>query len=613
MDANAKPNRKKEKFTAGIGKAMYWIWTLVMVSSGLTGMGMNAVTYGQGMVMLPGYAMGMMVFFLAFLGGKDTPRKGDPRPSRWAFFGAGWVTGTAAGITMISSQSIGFLLAIVTLFAVHRILLHKKKVASNTDDEDMDGEFIRGARIYDYRDPKKLAALKTKEKYPITIGGVEIPRDEEPSHFLLAGGPGTGKSVAISQMLETIRLRGERAIVYDPTGEYLQWFYRPGDRILNPLDARSEPWTPWSDADNRADFEALAGGLIADDERQPFFPQSARALLVAILETTKSVSEMTRMIMASENEELIELVKKCGLLGLVGSSQTFSNSRASMTAPTTCLRYLRDTRPGEMPFSIREWVMNEEQNKGSWLFLTSRADQRTTLRPLLSLWLDVAINGVMMLPPSRVRRLWLMVDELPTLQKMPKIGIAQAECRKYGLAVVTGIQSIAQLRDTYGQFGAETMLGLPQSKLILRLPDPDTSQWAAKAIGTRNLVREVQSESSNSSGGGESSSFQNTVEDSILPSQIQGLPKLEGILLYPASDDGVKICRVKLNWKDRPSQAQAYVMARAITPEPDLISETVPSLPQVTESTPTTVNASVSEFQLPGEVEQEEIGHDDPF
>lgn len=611
MDSNAKSNRKKEKFTAGIGKAMFWIWTLVMVSSGLTSMGMTAATYGQGLVMLPGYAMGMMAFFLGFIGGKDSPRKGDNRPSRWAFLGAGWVTGTAAGITMIASQSVGFLLAIGTLIIVHRILLHNKKVVQNTDDEDMDGEFIRGARIYDYRDPKKLTALKTKEKHPITIGGVEIPRDEEPSHFLFAGGPGTGKSVAISQMLETIRLRGERAIVYDPTGEYLQWFYRQGDRILNPLDARSEPWTPWSDAETRADFEALAGGLIADDERQPFFPQSARALLVAILETTKSVSEMTRMIMASENEELIELVKKCGLLGLVGSSQTFSNSRASMTAPTTCLRYLRDTKPGEMPFSIRRWVMNEEQNKGSWLFLTSRADQRTTLRPLLSLWLDIAINGVMLLSPSRERRLWLMVDELPTLQKMPKIAIAQAECRKYGLGVVTGIQSIAQLRDTYGQFGAETMLGLPQSKLILRLPDPDTAQWAAKAIGTRNLVREVQSESSNSSGGGESSSFQNTTEDSILPSQIQGLPKLEGILLYPASDDGVKICRVKLGWKDRPSQAEAYLMARP--QEPDFITETVPSLSQVVdEPAPTTVNSGVSEFQLPGEVEQE-VGHDDPF
>ena len=611
MSTNAKQNRKKESFLKGAGSAAFWLWTLVMITSGLASMGMSAASYAHGTVMMPAYVMALIPFGLGVYGGRNTQKKGSTKATRWQFLGALWVTGTAMGITLIASQSIGFLLAIGTLIAVHRILLHKKKIVNNADDEDMDGEFIRGARICDYRDPKRLEKQKSKNKYPITIGGVEIPRDEEPSHFLFAGGPGTGKSVAISQILETIRARNERAIVYDPTGEYLQWFYRPGDKILNPLDARSEPWTPWSDADNRADFEALAGGLIADDERQPFFPQSARALLVAILETTKSVSEMTRMIMASENEELIELVKKCGLLGLVGSSQTFSNSRASMTAPTTCLRYLRDTKPGELPFSIRSWVMDEQRNQGNWLFLTSRADQRTTLRPLLSLWLDVAINGVMMLPPSRTRRLWLVVDELPTLQKMPKIAIAQAECRKYGLAVVTGIQSIAQLRDIYGQHGAETMLGLPQSKLILRLPDPDTSAWAAKAVGTRNLLREVQSESSNSSGGGESSSFQNTTEDSILPSQIQGLPKLEGILLFPASDDGVKICRVKLAWKERANQAEAYVMARTITAEP-FITETVPDLAQVVaESTPTTVNAAVSEFQMPGEME--EAGHDDPF
>ena len=611
MSTNTNAGRKKESFTKGAGAAAYWLWALVMVTSALASMGMSAAEYEHGVVMMPVYIMALIPFGLGVYGGKNTPRKGSTKATRWQFLGALWVTATAMAITSVASQSIGFLLAIGTLIAVHRILLHKKKIVNNVDDEDMDGEFIRGARIFDYRDPKKLEKQKSKDKYPITIGGVEIPRDEESSHFLFAGGPGMGKSVAISSMLETIRARGERAIVYDPTGEYLQWFYRPGDRILNPLDARSEPWTPWSDADNRADFEALAGGLIADDERQPFFPQSARALLVAILETTKSVSEMTRMIMASENEELKELVKKCGLIGLVGSDQTFSNSRASMTAPTTCLRYLRDTRPGEMPFSIRQWVMGEEQNKGSWLFLTSRADQRITLRPLLSLWLDIAINGTMMMSPNRERRLWLMVDELPTLQKMLKIAVAMAECRKYGLCVVTGIQTIAQLRDVYGIHGAETMLGLPQTQTIFRLPDPDTAQWASKAIGSRNLTREVLSESSNSSGGGESSSFQNTTEDAILPSQIQSLPKLEAILSYSDGGEGVKKCRVKLNWKERPAQAEAYVMARATTP--DFVSETAPDLAQVVEApTPTTVNAGVAEFQTPGEME-EEVGHDDPF
>ena len=604
--------RKKEAFTKGAGSAAFWLWALVMVTSGLTAMGMSVASYSDGTVMMPAYIIALIPFGLGVYGGKNTPGKGSTKATRWQFLGALWVTATAMAITLVASQSIGFLLAIGTLIAVHRILLHKKKIVNNVDDEDMDGEFIRGARIFDYRDPKKLEKQKSKDKYPITIGGVEIPRDEESSHFLFAGGPGMGKSVAISNMLETIRARGERAIVYDPTGEYLQWFYRPGDKILNPLDARSEPWTPWSDADNRADFEALAGGLIADDERQPFFPQSARALLVAILETTKSVSEMTRMIMASENEELIELVKKCGLLGLVGSSQTFSNSRASMTAPTTCLRYLRDTRPGELPFSIRKWVMDEERNKGSWLFLTSRADQRTTLRPLLSLWLDIAINGVMMMSPNRERRLWLMVDELPTLQKMLKIAVAMAECRKYGLCVVTGIQTIAQLKDVYGVHGAETMLGLPQTQTIFRLPDPDTAQWASKAVGSRNLTREVLSESSNSSGGGESSSFQNATEDAILPSQIQSLPKLEAILSYSDGGEGVKKCRVKLNWKERPAQAEAYVMAHTITAEP-FVTETVPNLPEaVAESAPTTVNAGVAEFQTPGMVE-EEVGHDDPF
>ena len=530
-------------------------------------------------------------------------------------FARAWLASSFLGVfalivlTGVSGGGVLFVVAVAALLEgslLWRLFVSYPSEKKPEEGEEMDGTFIRGARIFDYRNQKQE---KPTKGYPITIGGVEIPHDEESSHFLFAGGPGMGKSVAISKMLETIRLRGERAIVYDPTGKYLQWFYRKGDKILNPLDARSEPWTPWSDANGRADFESIASGLIADDERQPFFPQSARALLVAILETTKSVSEMTRMIMASEDEELIELIKKCGLVGLVGSSQTFSNSRASMTAPTTCLRYLRDTRPGEMPFSIRKWVMDEERNKGSWLFLTSRADQRTTLRPLLSLWLDVAINSVMMLPPNFNRRLWLAVDELPTLQKMLKIAVAMAECRKYGLCVAIGIQTIAQLRDVYGIHGAETMLGLPQTQTIFRLPDPDTAAWASKSIGARNLTREVKTESSNNSGGGESVNYQNTTEDAILPSQIQSLPKLEALLSFSDGAAGVKKCRVKMTYKSRAAQTEPYVMAEEKTETENVTVTAEVAIPETQEeNAPTSANSAVSEFQT-----AKEIGHDDPF
>ena len=96
MNENAKTGRRKDQFTKGAGRAAFWLWALVMVTSALTSMGMSAASYGQGMVMLPAYSMAVIAFLLGFIGGKSTPRKGDNKPSKWAFLGALWVTGTAA-------------------------------------------------------------------------------------------------------------------------------------------------------------------------------------------------------------------------------------------------------------------------------------------------------------------------------------------------------------------------------------------------------------------------------------------------------------------------------------------------------------------------------------
>lgn len=566
MNTELNMQEKKSFLGRRVGVVLFWVWAAIMAAMILQSAG------GSGMARIvpifDGYSFGVFGLLVAFFVTKWKRKR--------RMLGLLFLTFVSAVVSVESNFVVSMLLAGLNLWLVWRLLLRRPKDRNPTED-DAGGKLVRGTKIYDYRDSKMQKASKTV----ITIGGVEIPREAEPSHFLWAGGPGTGKSVGISAMLEVIRNRNERAIVYDPTGEFLSQFYREGDIVLNPLDARSAPWTPWSDASSQADYEQIASGIIPDDERQPFFPQSARAILVSILGEVHTVQELLRLIMSADSLELTEMVKRQGMGGLVGSDATFANSRASMTAPTTCLRYLRDPRPGEKPFSIREWVMDEKANAGRWLFLTSRADQRAVLRPLLSLWIDVAVTGVMMMAPSRERRIWLAVDELPSLQKMPKIGVAMAECRKYGFCVAAGIQSVAQLREPYTRDGAEALLGLPQTQVILRLPDPDTAAWASKAAGDRHIIRGVQGESSSSSGGGESTTYQHATEAAILPAQIQALPALEGILKYPAAG-GVVVARIRLVPKDRPTVAQAYIPATrdpgampatttvmAATPEPE--------------------------------------------
>ncbi len=420
---------------------------------------------------------------------------------------------------------------------------------------------LRGTQVLDAREPPasvfRERSPRPGEVRPIRIGSARVPPEEECRSFLVAGAPGTGKSVAIGGMLETIRARGERAIVYDVTGEFLTVFHRSGDTILNPVDARGASWAPWADAPlGISDYERMAEALIPENREQPFWHQAGRALLASVLAeagSMRSVEEGVRLIQSASDQELREVVDRHGLGGMVGSPQTFANVRAAMAVPTTSLRYLRD---GERPFGLRDWARSGR----GWLWLTSRADQHAVLKPLISLWVDLAVGGVMMLPPSQTRRVWLVLDELPSLQRLPALEPALAGGRKHGLVSVLGIQSVAQLRVSYGRDEAEALLGQPQTQLLLRLPDPETAQWASRAIGERHIVREVRGESHGTlaanGNGHQTTSWQHQIEAAVLPSQIQALPRLEGYLRIA---DLPEVRHIRLTPVSRPTVARAFV------------------------------------------------------
>ena len=76
---------------------------------------------------------------------------------------------------------------------------------------------------------------------------LRVPREEEAEGLLLLGDPGTGKTQVIQQFLAQIALRNppEAVVCYDPAGEFITNYFKPGqDIVLNPLDARCPYWSP---------------------------------------------------------------------------------------------------------------------------------------------------------------------------------------------------------------------------------------------------------------------------------------------------------------------------------------------------------------------------------
>ena len=165
--------------------------------------------------------------------------------------------------------------------------------------------------------------------------------------------------------------------------------------------------------------------------------------------------------------------------------KTALSVRAMLTAHLGAMEILPDAGK---PFSIREWTSRNEEN--SFLFLTSRGDQHATLRGLISTWLEIAVNALLSLDRDDDRRIWVILDELPTLHQVPSLQPGLAESRQFGGCFVLGVQVASALRDLYGRNGAETISGLCGTRVVFAAPDRDTAQWSADSLG-RSEIEEV--------------------------------------------------------------------------------------------------------------------------
>ena len=129
--------------------------------------------------------------------------------------------------------------------------------------------------------------------------------------FLIAGRPGSGKTLLMREMLRGFRQRGDRGLIADPDGSYLSVFARAGDRILNPFDARSERWSPFAEIRDDNDFELLAKAVVpvSESATEEEWRGYARTLLAAILrslhrEGRSNAAEVVRTVNSAAGEPL---------------------------------------------------------------------------------------------------------------------------------------------------------------------------------------------------------------------------------------------------------------------------------------------------------------------
>ena len=409
-----------------------------------------------------------------------------------------------------------------------------------------------------------LTALPGGKRFrPYSIAGIPYPERTETQHTIVSGTTGSGKTVLISDLVAQIRGRGERCVIYDKMGSYTATFLDPArDVLMNPLDARAPRWSPFLEARNPRDFDMMAAALIPQqkDTVDPFWVTAARQLFSngAGVFWKKGVTQNRVLVDHLLKTDLTALAQ--AMEGTVAQSivdpenpKTALSVRAMLTANLAAFEFLPDEGN---PFSIREWISRERQD--GFLFLTSRGDQHASLRGLISTWLEIAVNAMLSLAQDDGRRIWVILDELPTLHQVPSLQPGLAESRQFGGCFVLGVQVASALRDLYGRNGAETISGLCGTRVVLAAPDRDTAQWSADSLGRSEVeeIAEGYSYGANTIRDGVSLTPRRELRALALPSEIMRLENLEGYLKFPGP---WPVASIGLKYVARPKAAERFV------------------------------------------------------
>jgi hypothetical protein len=432
----------------------------------------------------------------------------------------------------------------------------------------------RGSVVTDDRGHTSATQDPRSRGRQITLAGIAIPIADETKHFKLIGTTGTGKSTAIQEILHTALERGDRAVIADPDGGYLNRFYDAGrgDVVLNPFDERSVKWDLFAEIANAYDVDQLSRSLIPDhDGADRSWRSYARTFFSAVTRQAheggvKDLGELYRLLVVADTDELRTLVKGTPAQPFLDehNSRMFDSIRSVASSAVGAIDYI--AQQNAAPFSIREWVNRESSGV---LFIPYKAGQIAALRSTISGWMRLAIfeamnheeqpDGDLRGGPESAhsRRLWFVVDELDALGQIDGLKDALARLRKFGGRCVLGFQSIAQVSGTYGQGDAHTIVENCGNTLILRCSASEgggTARFASQLIGEREVLRSTVSKSRRYTEflGSVSRSEHFHVEPAVLPSQIEQLPDLSGYLKH-ASDPTwhrVRLAAVR-RWNER--------------------------------------------------------------
>jgi Type IV secretion-system coupling protein DNA-binding domain len=406
---------------------------------------------------------------------------------------------------------------------------------------------LRGAKMV----PVERLARMTRDRKAeqVIVAEVPMPLKAESLHTLVQGSTGTGKSVLLRRFAYSALLRLDRMVVVDPNGDLYSKFGRPGDKLLNPYDARTEEWSFFNEIREDFDFERLALSIVPHIKEAEAEQWRAYGRLL-LAETARKAARTGHAnlpyvfdLLTGDVEQLRDFLAdtKARTLFVDGADRALGGARFVLGDQLAA--QLRMPVGG---FSLREWLEDEH---GGNLFITWREDQVESIRELISCWVDIVCTYSLSLPENEDRPLWVFLDELHTLGKLTSLIAAATKGRKHGIRLVGAVQSTAQLSSVYGVDDGQILRSCFRNLVVLggSKTDDKTAEDMSKGLGEQEVERYKYSTSGGDKHTNRTKALEVSREPVVMPAQITGLPDLTAFVAFtgelPVARSKLKILR----------------------------------------------------------------------
>lgn len=405
------------------------------------------------------------------------------------------------------------------------------------------------------------------------LARIPYPFGAHLEHTLVVGGTGSGKSVALHHLIDSIKDRGDCAVIYDPEGEFIRAHFRQGiDKIFNPFDVRSVGWSPYADLETLADWISSAQDLFPEPKTgDPYWTHSSRTVYsyagfllgVKMRETQNrnpTIFELLNLL-SGEQHVVYEHVKGTAA-GVILGEKSGPRSDSLRSVMLTGIERMAHLLGGTEDFSIKSWV-NDPKERG-FLFLTAPESLAATIRPVLAHVSSLGVTALLSRTPEQSKKeTWLIFDEFNSLGKMDSLAEAPTRLRKFGGAVVLGMQQVSQPEETYGEPKMRTIVGQLRNKLILGCNDPRTGEFMSEMLGEREVIRieETTSYGANNIRDGVGLAPKTSVEPIAMPEQLMNLPSMTGYLKFSPGAIGqpLPVSIIKYNYVPRKTMAEPFI------------------------------------------------------